>query len=58
MLKLNRFELRPNLEIPGLAGAARDDDDELLDLAPLPLPLVVCLVTCVCYRLLDCLCDA
>ena len=35
----------PNLEIPGLAGAARDDDDELLDLAPLPLPLGVCLIT-------------
>ena len=38
-------EVMTNLEIPGLAGAARDDVEELLVLELLPRPLVDCLTT-------------
>ena len=36
-------EMMTNLEIPGLAGAAREDVEELLVLELLPRPLVDCL---------------
>ena len=38
-------ETMTNLEIPGLAGAAREDVEELLVLELLPRPLVDCLAT-------------
>ena len=38
-------EVMTNLEIPGLAGAAREDVEELLVLELLLRPLVDCLAT-------------
>ena len=43
-------EVMTNLEIPGLAGAAREDVEELLVLELLPRPLVDCFATLRCDK--------